>query len=123
MLIRELRVHVVGYIICWCWLFVNPLIYILGSAHIRSAFKFTFGLKKTDEDTTYMSQSRNHTIKVSLASLQTYVTPLGLARSVSKSASANELTAVNRNPSIVRTPTWPSINQVLSTRNSSIISN
>ena len=36
--------HIAGYIIVWCWVFVNPVIYVVGNSCFRLAFKITFGL-------------------------------------------------------------------------------
>jgi len=47
--------HVAGYISCWCWVFVNPFIYVFGCSLYRSAFKLTYGLPMDSKDTTYLS--------------------------------------------------------------------
>ena len=36
--------HIAGYIVVWCWVFVNPVIYVVGNRNFRLAFKITFGL-------------------------------------------------------------------------------
>ena len=36
--------HIIGYIVVWCWVFVNPVIYVVGNSCFRLAFKITFGL-------------------------------------------------------------------------------
>ena len=40
---------------CWCWVFVNPFIYVFGCSLYRSAFKLTYGLPMDSKDTTYLS--------------------------------------------------------------------
>jgi hypothetical protein len=36
--------HIAGYMVVWCWVFVNPVIYVVGNRSFRLAFKITFGL-------------------------------------------------------------------------------
>ena len=36
--------HIIGHIVVWCWVFVNPVIYVVGNSCFRLAFKITFGL-------------------------------------------------------------------------------
>ena len=109
-------IHVACYIICWCWLFVNPAIYYFASAHIRSAFRFTFGLRKTAEDTTYVSASTTNKSMirhVSLASLQVNGTLERHGRKISKSASSKDLTS-NSMLSVEGISKWPSAADVIS---------
>ena len=35
--------HIIGYMVVWCWVFVNPVIYVVGNSRFRLAFKITFG--------------------------------------------------------------------------------
>ena len=50
-----LGLHIAGYIIAWCWVFINPVIYIFGNGCFKLAFKKTFGLSLSPRDAEYQS--------------------------------------------------------------------
>jgi len=52
---KLLGLHIAGYIIAWCWVFINPVIYIFGNGCFKLAFKKTFGLSLSPRDAEYQS--------------------------------------------------------------------
>ena len=52
---KLLGLHMAGYIIAWCWVFINPVIYIFGNGCFKVAFKKTFGLGLSPKDAEYQS--------------------------------------------------------------------
>jgi len=52
---KLLGLHIAGYIIAWCWVFINPVIYIFGNGCFKVAFKKTYGLSLSPRDAEYQS--------------------------------------------------------------------
>jgi len=52
---KLLGLHMAGYIIAWCWVFINPVIYIFGNGCFKVAFKKTYGLSLSPRDAEYQS--------------------------------------------------------------------
>ena len=52
---KLLGLHMAGYIIAWCWVFINPVIYIFGNGCFKVAFKKTYGLSLSPSDAEYQS--------------------------------------------------------------------
>ena len=91
--------HVAAYIICWCWVFVNPGVYVFGCAYFRSAFKITYGLRLGSNDTTYASNSSKMRRNISCGTL-TRVGSIANDRSIIVTSPA-----IVRSQSIARSPT------------------
>jgi hypothetical protein len=91
--------HIAAYIICWCWVFVNPGVYVFGCAYFRSAFKITYGLRLGSNDTTYASNSSKMRRNISCGTL-TRVGSIANDRSIIVTSPA-----IVRSQSIARSPT------------------
>ena len=52
---KLLGLHIAGYIIAWCVVFINPVIYVCGNDCFKLAFKKTFGLPLSPRDAEYQS--------------------------------------------------------------------
>ena len=52
---KLLGLHIAGYIIAWCVVFINPVIYVCGNDCFKLAFKKTFGLSLSPRDAEYQS--------------------------------------------------------------------
>ena len=91
--------HVAAYIICWCWVFVNPGVYVFGCAYFKSAFKITYGLRLGSNDTTYASNSSKMRRNISCGTL-TRGGSIANDRSIIVKSPA-----IVRSQSIVRSPT------------------
>ena len=90
--------HVAAYIICWCWVFVNPGVYVFGCAYFRSAFKITYGLRLGSNDMTYASNSSKMRRNISCGTLTR-----GGSIANDRSIIVNS-PAIVRSQSIVRSP-------------------
>ena len=82
--------HVAAYIVCWCWVFVNPGVYVFGCAYFRSAFKITYGLHLGSNDTTYTSTSSKMRRNISCGTL------------TRGGSIANDRSIIVKSPAIVR---------------------
>ena len=52
---KLLGLHIAGYIIAWCVVFINPVIYVCGNDCFKLAFKKTFGLSLSPSEAEYQS--------------------------------------------------------------------